>query len=467
MLLLVNISLSAQSWEPIGIFDQNNNNIRVYELYPDTLYDRLYIGGVFYIINGDTVGNITSFDGTNFQLIADSMNACWNLGCDGVASIIRFKEGIVAGLMRSSTYEAMPQIIGVGEWRELKWHPLDGGLANSYSATNQTFTPAPIFDFAVADDILYAVGYINYVDSLPEKGMAAWDGTKWHTYEMPPVPPGDALLANSIAKYKGDIYLGGNMIVTINGEIANDLIRFDGAAWHRVGDGLVDGLTNLHDLEVFQNKLYVAGYFAKSDGNPGNSIMSWDGEQWSDLGGGVCTPFGTIDDLFVYKNKLYVAGYFDCIGGIEAHNVASWDGEKWCSIGKSTFNRAIHGVAIWRDTVYVGGSFFEVDGQPLRFLARFIGDHSTDTCSAPISAAPVPERSDFHISPNPASALLELQAPTPITAAWLFDATGREVMQVAGSGLRLRVSVEDLPPGLYFVSIRAGGVVWSGKFVKE
>ncbi len=84
-------NLHAQTWEPIGIFDQNNNNIRVYELYPDTVDDRLYIGGLFYIINGDTMGNITSFDGNNFQFMTDSMNACWNGGCDGVVSIIRYQ----------------------------------------------------------------------------------------------------------------------------------------------------------------------------------------------------------------------------------------------------------------------------------------------------------------------------------------------------------------------------------------
>ena len=471
--MAIGMNLYAQDWEPICVFDQNNNNIRVYELYPDTVSDHLYIGGLFYIINGDTMGNITSFDGANFQFMTDSMNACWNHGCDGVFSIIRYHDAIIAGLMQSSTYEARPQIVGIGHWDGQKWHPLDGGLASNYYEIIQAYLPAQSYDFAIADDTFYVAGYFKYVDSLPAAAMAAWDGTQWHTYDMPPIPPGTAILANSIAKYKDNIYLGGNFVATVDGQQANDLMRFDGTSWHKVGNGLIDGLTNLHDLEVFQGKLYVAGYFAKADGNPGNSIISWDGEQWNDLSGGVCTPFGTIDDLFVYKDKLYVAGYFDCIGGIEAHNVASWDGEKWCSIGNSMFNRAIHAVAVWRDTVYVGGSFFEVDGQPLRFLARFVGDHTTDTCSAPVSAAPevLTSKARIRLWPNPATEMLLIESTGSIERVRIFDSTGKEVINAIQpiSGTKeesITLDTRLLTYGLYYVTLQSSGNTHSGKFVK-
>ncbi len=429
----------------------------------------MFIGGKFTSIDGVRTGTIVSYDGQVFyHSMADSsssMNYCWNGGCEGVASIISYQGEIIASLVRSSTYETTPQIIGIGRWDGQKWLPLDGGVSDGIEAMN--YFPATAYDFCVADDMLYVAGYITYVDSLPARGLASWDGEKWYIFDVPDPGPGEAILANSVAKYKGDIYLGGNFVVEVDGQQTNDLIRYDGNSWHTVGDGLVDGLTNLHDLEVFQNKLYVAGYFTKAIGNPGNSIMSWDGEHWNDLAGGVCTPNGAIDDLFVYKDNLYVAGYFDCIGGIEAHNLAKWDGEKWCSIGNSIFNRAIHAVAVWRDTVYVGGSFFEIDGQPAPYFAKYVGDHSTDTCSTPISAAPEPTNKDFILSPNPASAMLDIQAPSTIESIWIYDAMGREVLRPGVFGARVSVSVGDLPAGMYFVSLRAGGKIWSGKFVKE
>ena len=149
------------------------------------------------------------------------------------------------------------------------------------------------------------------------------------------------------------------------------------------------------------------------------------------------------------------------------NNIATWDGERWCSFDNSVFNNKISSIAEYKGEIYVGGGFTEVDGQPCRFFAKYIGDHSTDTCSAPISAAPEPNSKGFKLWPNPAKDMLQLQAPEPIEAVWVFDATGKQVLRESVSGERVSVPVGDLVPGLYFVVVRAGGKIWGGKFVKE
>ena len=447
---------------------------RLFELYPDSTEDKLYIGGILKAFNGDTITrNITAFNGNNYEYMTDEINACWNGGCQGVSSIIRYDGNIIASLVRSPTYEDIPQIVGIGRWDGENWYPLDGGIASDYIdyATPPYYSPCPAYDFCIADGLLYVAGYIRLVDSMPAHGLASWNGTQWSIFPPPQTDPGYVILATSVAKYKGEVYLGGNFNVTINGEPVNDLIRYDGSTWHKVGDGLIEGWTNLHDLEVFQDKLIVAGYFTQADGNPGNSIMSWDGEHWDDMGGGICSPFGAIDDLFVHNEKLYVAGYFDCIGGIEAHNVAVWDGQKWCSIGQSVFDHPVHAIAVWRDTIYVGGSFLEINGLPARLFARYVGDHSTDVCGEPVLAAqealsPVPL---LRISPNPAihEILLTLQnAGGPVQWS-VTDALGRVIWQHTGQGDSTRVQVKDWPSGLYYCSAQTGsGDVATGRFFK-
>ncbi len=461
--------VGAQEWEPVVNFPNSDiNNRYVLELFPDTALDRLYIGGQFLTINNDTFGNIVAYDGNQLHNILDGIGACWNGGCAGVVSIIRYRENIIASLVRSATYESDIQVIGIGGWNGEQWHPLDGGIASDYLPFVQQYFPATAYDFCIADNTLYVAGSIHIIDSMPACALGAWDGTQWHTYMQEP-GPGEFVLANSIAKYKGSIYLGGNILLHINGEEVRDLTRYDGTSWQKVGEVLQGFNTNLRDLEVFQDKLYVAGYFTQADGNPGNSIMSWDGEQWNDLGGGVC-GYGIIDDLFVYKDKLYVAGLFDCIGGIEAHNVAVWDGAKWCSIGNSTFNRAVNTIAVWRDTVYAGGQFYEIDGQSVRFLARYVGDAGQQNCSIVSVASPgVVSGASLSVSPNPAHTRMTISVSGAGAALHyeVFDLLGQVYWSYNSCSEKKEIPVADWPAGWYVVrAIGAGGAV-SKVFVKR
>jgi len=475
-ILHFSIAAPSQEWEcPNMLVDDN-----VWELYPDSITDKVFIGGQFIYINGVYTGNLTAFDGQQHISLVDSssgMNYCWNGGCSGVASIIRYRDKIIASLVRSSTYEAVPQIVGIGGWDGQNWHPLGGGIASHYSEFMDFWSPRPAYDFCVDNDTLYAAGYFRYVDFLPAHGLASWDGAKWHIYDVPAPDPGAAVLATSVSKYKGNIYLGGNFIVNLDGQKVNDLIRFDGEKWHDCG--MVDGWTNIHDLEVFQDKLYVAGYFKQTEGpatgNAGNSIMSWDGQKWDDLGGGVCSSFGAIDDLFVHEGKLYVAGGFECIGGIEAYNVATWDGERWCSIGRSTFDRAVHAIAVWHDTIYIGGSFYEINGQPAKYFARYVGDHSTDTCSA--SFVSVPELPVAHavaltVAPNPAHSTVTLKFEGDVSANKplrfsIINLLGQEVWSRLSVSGREEVSLNGWPPGAYVAKVESGAGVAARVFVKE
>ncbi|MBL7797016.1 MAG: T9SS type A sorting domain-containing protein [Saprospiraceae bacterium] len=448
--------------------------------------DKLYVGGRFLIVDSIYTGNMTMFDGKRHVALVDSssgMNYCWNGGCEGVASIMRYRDQIIASRMRSSTYDAVPQIVGIGGWDGKKWRSLKGGIASRYYETLGGFwSPSTAYDFCLENDTLYAGGYFVFADSILANGLASWDGTKWHTYNVPLPAPTNGVLATSVSKYKGSIYLGGNFFLNIDGQEVNDLIRYDGSKWH--GCGMVDGWTNIHDLEVFQDKLYVAGYFKQTEGpaagNAGNSIMSWDGEKWDDLGGGVCSPFGAIDDLFVHEDKLYVAGGFECIGGIETYNIATWDGQRWCSVGRSEFNRAIHAVAVWRDTIYVGGSFFEIDGQPAHYFARYVGDHATDTCSAPVVSAPERPggRPALALRPNPVSEVLRVTLPQAAAALRVYDLAGRDVSGKTGNlnvgevqnladVTEAVLEVAALPPGWYLLQVvfRDGSSAAAG-FVK-
>lgn len=452
------VPVSAQEWEFLGEF--NPNAYRILTIFPDTIDDKLYIGGNFASVD-DAVGrNIAMFDGAQFHSMTEGINACWNYGCRGVASIIRYKGDIVASLVRSATFEAIPQVRGIGRWDGTQWLPMQEGLGSGYNPVNGNYDPGTAYGVALDGDTLYCAGYFSEVGSVPATGLAAWDGTSWRTFGVEEILSEgyDYMLATSVAKYKGSVYVGGNFWVTIDGQEYRDIARHDGTAWRPVGNGLASGESNVHDMAVFKDKLYIGGFF---QGEQGYSIASWDGEHWDDLNGGVCNFGGAVDGFFVTDDKLYVVGYFECIGGIEADNIATWDGSKWCSVGHADFDRPLHTVAVWRDTIYVGGSFLAIDGQPGRFLARYVGDHSGEVCSALASSVSgdVSPLAHISVSPNPAKNRVELRLEEYVEEKLVFsvsDALGRRIWADETHTGRAELSVSDWPPGIYYVQVTSG-----------
>ncbi|HLP95026.1 MAG TPA: T9SS type A sorting domain-containing protein, partial [Saprospiraceae bacterium] len=219
------------------------------------------------------------------------------------------------------------------------------------------------------------------------------------------------------------------------------------------------------DMKVYKDELYVCGYFRKIDGNIGNKIMRWNGQQWKEVGSGFCAPNITVTKMLVHNGKLICVGIFYCVqNDLPAHSIATWDGERWCTFGNSVFNNKISHIVEFKGDMYLTGGFTEVDGQPCKFFAKWIGDHSTDICSEPVSSVQESSQQVFSIWPNPATSTLQIQAPAPLEFVQVYDVMGRMVLQITVGN---EVSVAHLPAGLYFVSARAGGTVWGARFVKE
>ena len=410
----------------------------------------------------DTINGIFTYDGSELVPLAKERYGCGNVSCGPALFLTRYAGDIYYSGPNLKRIDST-SLNGIGKWDGEKWA---AGLPGLYRDEDD---PPFIDGHCIHDGKLYASGAFRTAEGDTCNSVAFWDGQHWTGLNF----PGDGFLEETprvhhVFFYKNELYAAGNFYVKVDGEWVHDIVRYDGANWHAVGGGLKGGLATIWDWAIYKDELYICGYFRNTDGNVGNKIMRWDGQQWKDVGGGICNPGAVAHGLAVIDGKLLLGGIFDCVGnGLPVSNIAAWDGERWCSFGNSTFDNSIAEMAEYKGELYIGGGFREIDGQPCRYFARYIGDHSTDTCSTPISAAPEPSKNGFSLSPNPASDMLDLQAPSPIESVWIYDATGREVLRRGVSGSRASVSVGELPEGLYFVSVRAGGRVWSGKFIRE
>jgi len=105
---------------------------------------------------------------------------------------------------------------------------------------------------------------------------------------------------------------------------------------------------------VWQGDLYVGGRFAHADGVPVNGIARWDGTAWHALGNGVQ---GEVLELAVYDNMLAVSVLNANLDG----SIAFWDGSNWTSTNL-TFNHQgrAYALTVFDDKLVAAGNFNKV-----------------------------------------------------------------------------------------------------------
>ena len=145
---------------------------------------------------------------------------------------------------------------GVMRWNGSSWQPLGAGLASVAPPGNLVVAASCVRD----DGVLWVVGTASSVAFA-----ANFDGTAW---QLLPGPVNGNLQAITVLP-DGDIVVGGEFD-SIAGVAANSIARFDGTAWHAIGDGVkqLDGqpgkVLGLHF--GIEGDLHIAGEFARHDG---------------------------------------------------------------------------------------------------------------------------------------------------------------------------------------------------------
>jgi hypothetical protein len=205
-------------------------------------------------------------------------------------------------------------------------------------------------------------------------------------------------------------------------------------------------------LTVYQGDLYLGGEFFLSAGNAGQSVMRWDGTAWHSLGDGIqvydnsyayagqVTAFGERDGLLLVGGTFYYAGH------VPASSIASWDGTNWCSLGGALDPR-VRTMTFFHDTLYVGCGL-TADGVPSNGAAKFIGSTFQEECStAGVEevAAPV---DGFRIATEATGAIALLDLTDGRHAVEVWDAQGRLILSAqlqseAGRTGALRLGTVD------------------------
>lgn len=197
------------------------------------------------------------------------------------------------------------------------------------------------------------------------------------------LPPGLGAAGNWLAEYAevGTLNVCGQF-TTAGGASSERFAQFDipGAGWTDPANSFSTSVDNPSRAILWDagdgsgTCLYAVGGLGATPTI--NRVARWNGSSWTDL---LLSNTGvtTIHGICVYNNKLYVCGNFTALNGTSCNRVGYWDPATaigaWAQPGASALNGKAFCMDVYNGELYVGGDFTTADGTATKFLARWNG----------------------------------------------------------------------------------------------
>lgn len=191
--------------------------------------------------------------------------------------------------------------------------------------------------------------------------------------------------------WDGANVIAGGSFTAAGGLAANNIAKWDGTAWSRLGSGVEGGgipdpwwgpWASVNALAWDGTALFAGGDFMLAGGAAANYIAKWDGSSWCALGEGTDYAVGALASAGA---DLYVGGWFPGAGGVSAKNIARWDGAEWSPLG-SGLNAMGNALAWDGVSLFAGGEFSTAGGKVSGAVARW---HPCRLPSRPETIGPV------------------------------------------------------------------------------
>jgi trimeric autotransporter adhesin len=269
---------------------------------------------------------------------------------------------------------------GIARWDGKNWSVLGDGLQLlDDDPTTQPF----VATIVISGSDVYAGGLFNRAGDVEAHNIARWDGQAWHTLGDDDTKGVNAPVY-AITVAEANLYVGGAF--TLAGGVAADHIaRWDGASWAALGGGATNGVDNIvYALASQGKKIYVGGRFTHAGGRAASLLATWDNSKWQEVGGGLTEQYHdeayeppAVRAIAISGDNVYIGGIFNRAGTIRTNNIIRWNGRAWYNLGAGididfkTYR--INAIAIQGADIYVGGEFSTVNGSYVNDIVRWDG----------------------------------------------------------------------------------------------
>ena len=426
----------------------------VNRLYTDTVDNLLYAVGGFSSMGGKKCYGIAKWNGQNWDSLGSGIRESfiWDQ-IQNVEDVIRFQNDIyIAGAFYKCGGK---NIISLARWNGTEWFEVGGGLTDTSDFGLSQW--ATVKDMEVFNNELYIIGSFRTAGNINTKGIAKWDGQTWTDLSQGIINPNSLLSYQSLMFYNNELYLGAVAPIGLQKRIGN--------TWVKVGPG-IKGDAWINCLEVYQNNLYVAGYFQTPAGNIDNSLFYTNGTSYFGTAGGVLPS--NLLDIQEYKTELYACGQFNYAGFQPVDRIAKWNGTQWFNtnlsiqIPENNIPGTAYAMEVYDGKLIIAGGFSAINGVQTWNIG------SVDFGPAGVGLSNLSQNAAVKLFPNPAQTQvrIELDKNAKLQEIRLFNAIGQLVLQQNATTENI-LDVSKLAKGIYVVHVQSDKGVLREKLMVE
>lgn len=284
----------------------------------------------------------------------------------------------------------------------------DGSATPTFNPTVTGSLGTGVVDaLAIGGSTLYVGGSFNSIGGQPRNNIAALSlGVPIDGVVVPGFNPspsrGTCAACGSVAALavSGSTVYAGGMFDSIGGQRRTFLAGLNAA------DGTATAFNpspngNIVALAVSGSTVYAAGGFRSVDGSAsiGGQVRNYAAAV--DAGDGTVTGFdpnpnGVVGAVAVAGSAVYLAGFFSSLRGVVRNSIAAIDATDGTvtgfdpnAVGVNGGNAIVYALAVVGSTVYVGGFFGTIGGQPRKYIAALNAADGTATTWNPNASSTV------------------------------------------------------------------------------
>ncbi|MDP1727267.1 MAG: PKD domain-containing protein [Bacteroidota bacterium] len=328
--------------------------------------DTLFLGGKFNLAGNHIFGESCVLD-TNGNVVNNPLTLSLRSNFKGITCIVSDAQGgyFIGGYLLKAGFSSG------GIFHLDSMGHIDPTWFSILRTDTGSNTSISLNSLVIADHVLYVGGFFNLVDGVKRSNLAAIDLLTNQVLPWNPSPNGTVYCIT----FSNNIVFAGGDFTSVGGLTRGRLVAINRTTgiptnWAPYIGGIV------LSMEVYGNSIFIGGNFGYISNSSG---VNYNFQNFGSIDTSsaaithILSANMQVSSVQLYQNKLYVAGAFSFIhgairNGMAAFNPVSGALSSWNPMAK-TYSAAVGRFVFIGSRVYLNGTFDSVGGTPRWFLA--------------------------------------------------------------------------------------------------